>query len=343
MGYIILESSKEENNNTLTYIKSNKRTNSHSMKYLISLYALLFSNIFLFAQDPHFSQYNNSRIYTNPAFAGTDSSLVLASGYRIQWPQINGGFKTFCFSADQNVNFLGGGVGIIIMNDNAGNGALVTNRIDISYACHLELFKHKLAMQLASSIGLFQKSIDWSKLTFGDQIDERRGFVYNTNEYQGLSSKSNIDFSFGLLVYNNNFYGGFSAHHLTEPDEGLLGGPSKLPLKLTVHAGANLSFGKKNIILSPNILIMRQQDFQMFLAGVNLKYKWAVMGINYRNQDAFIINAGYENRFLKITYSYDYTVSQLSNKTTGGSHEIQLSWFLHYQRKACRINTIRMI
>ncbi len=312
------------------------------MKHLFSVIALLFSCTILMAQDPHFSQYNTSRTYTNPAFTGTDSTLVLASGYRMQWPNIDGGYKTFYFSADQYVPFLGGGFGINFLRDNSGKGTLITTRVDFTYAPHFELFKHRLVIQPAFSAGYFQKRLDWSKLTFGDQIDDRRGFVYNTNEQQRLSTAQNVDFSFGLLVYSKNFYGGFAAHHLTTPDEGLLG-VAALPMRLTYHAGANLSLNTKNFILSPNILIMKQQDFQMILPGVSAKYKWAVLGISYRNQDAFIINAGFQNRFLKIGYSYDYTVSNLTNKATGGSNEIQLAWFLHYQKKICKIKTLRMI
>lgn len=312
------------------------------MKQLILSFAFLFSSIFLIAQDPHFSQYNTSRTYTNPAFTGTDSTLVLATGYRMQWPNIDGGYKTFHFSADQYVRFLRGGFGINIMNDNAGNGTLITTRIDINYAPHYELFKHKLVIQPALSISYFKKSIDWSKMTFGDQIDPQTGFVYNTNETQHIASKSGIDFSTGLLVYTNQFYGGFAAHHLTQPDEGFEG-ISILPIKLTIHTGANLSFKNKNLILSPNILSIKQQDFQILLPGINAKYKWVVLGLSYRNQDAFIINAGFQSRFLKIAYSYDYTVSKLTNNATGGSHEIQLAWFLHYQKKVCRIKTIRLI
>lgn len=312
------------------------------MKHLYFLVAFLFSSFFSIAQDPHFSQYNTSRTYTNPAFSGTDSTLVLSTGYRSEWPKIAGGYKTFTFSVDQYVRFLGGGLGINILSDNAGNGTVITNRIDITYAPHYELFKHKLVIQPALSVGLFQKSLDWSKLSFGDMIDSRRGYVYNTNEHEPNLTKSALDFSFGLLVYSTNFYGGFAAQHLTQPDEGLMG-PSPLPIKTTIHGGANLSFNTKNFILSPNILIMKQADFQMLLPGLSAKYKWAVLGISYRSEDAFIINAGFQNRFLKIGYSYDYTVSSLTNKATGGSQEIQLAWFLHYQKKICKIKTIRMI
>jgi len=312
------------------------------MKHLIFIVVLFFSCNFLIAQDANFSQYNNARTYTNPAFAGSDSTLVIATGYRLEWPKINGGFRTFHFSADQYVPFLKGGIGIDYINDNEEKGTLIKSKININYAPHFELFKHKIVVQPAICIGFFQKSLDWSKLTFGDMIDERRGYVYNTNEQQHLSSIMGIDFSAGLLVYGSNFYGGVAAYHLTEPNEGLMG-PSNLPMRITLHGGVNLDFNTKLFLLSPTILLMKQANFQMLMPGVTAKYKWAVLGISYRSGDAFIINIGFQNRFLKFGYSYDYTISTLPDKITGGTHEVQLAWFLHYQKKVCRIKTLRLI
>lgn len=38
-------------------------------------------------------------------------------------------------------------------------------------------------------------------------------------------------------IYSKRYYLGIAGHHLTQPDEGLQGS-SKLPLKITAHAGA---------------------------------------------------------------------------------------------------------
>lgn len=310
------------------------------------LFFILFSTcVSYFAQDPHFSQYQNTRSYLNPAMVGTDSTLTLSTGYRLQWPGISGSYSTFHFSLDNYFRFLKGGLGIDYLHDVAGMGAFTTTRVDINYAPHIELFNHKLVLQPAIGLAYFQKSIDWTKLTFGDMIDERRGFVYNTNEVPGQNKKSNIDLSAGIFIYSSKFYGGIAVHHINQPDEGLIG-PSKLPLKITLHTGANLTFKKDknhNFILSPNLLYMQQQDFWELAPGVNAKYKWVVLGINYRNQDVFIVNAGIQFWLFKLEYSYDYTVSKLTNKATGGSHEIQMLWFIKSHKKPCSFKTIRLI
>ena len=314
------------------------------MKKFILLLFVVYSSLSAFSQDAGFTQYNASRIYTNPAFAGTDSTLVLSAAYRIQWPKTDGGYKTIHFTADQYIRFLRGGIGINYLNDNQLETFKKTS-IDLMYSRNIGLFKGKLRLCPAFQISYFKNTLDWSKLTFGDMIDARLGYVYNTNEQTNINSKSNIDFSAGLLLYTNHYYGGIAVHHLTQPDEGLLG-ISELPIKTTIHAGTNLSFKgdiDQKFILSPNILYMKQKNFQTLMLGVTAKYKIIVLGLSYRNDDALIINGGIQNRFLKIGYSYDYTVSSLTNKATGGAHEIQLTWFLHYQKKMSNIKTLRLI
>ncbi len=315
------------------------------MKRSILSFILLFITISFFAQDPHFSQYQSTRGELNPAVTGIDSTLAISTSYRLQLPNIGGSYSTFHFSADKYFRFLRGGLGINFLNDKEGNGAITTTRIELIYAPHFELFKHKIVFQPAFGMAYFQKTLDWSKLNFGDMIDERRGFVYQTQEVPGTSKKQNIDLSAGLFIYSSKYYGGIAVHHINQPDEGFIG-PSRLPLKITLHTGANLSFRKdekKYFILSPNLLFIKQQDFQEYMPGIKVKYKWAVLGINYRNEDAFIVNTGVQFRLFKLEYSYDYTVSKLTNKATGGSHEIQMTWFLKSHKKFFAGKTIRMI
>lgn len=314
------------------------------MKKLIFFTFSIFTCLIASSQDTHFSQYNNSRIYINPAFIGTDSTMNIALNYRIQWPQIDP-YKNLNFSVDKYIHALRGGIGLNYLNDYQIDGAYIKTRFDFNYASHIELFHHKLVLQPGMQISYFQNTIDFSKLTFGDMIVERRGFVYNTNEVYGSTKRSGIDFSAGLLLYTDKYFGGIAVHHLTQPDEGFVG-PSKLPLKISVHTGANLGFKKDSthkFILSPTLLYMQQQDFQMLLPGITAKFKCISIGLSYRSEDAFIATLAFQNRFLRVGYSYDYTTSKLGNENTGGSHEIGLTWFINFKKKHGAIKTLRLI
>ena len=46
---------------------------------------------------------------------------------------------------------------------------------------------------------------------------------------------------------------------------------------------------------------------------------------NFGNPDALIALLGFQTKNYKIGYSYDYTISNLTNKS-GGAHEITIAW-----------------
>ena len=80
--------------------------------------------------------------------------------------------------------------------------------------------------------------MDWSKLSFGDQIDPIEGFIYPTAEdiVNYSNNKGFTDFATGFMGFgsaNDKFdyyFFGFAAHHITQPDQGFLG-ESRLPMK----------------------------------------------------------------------------------------------------------------
>jgi type IX secretion system PorP/SprF family membrane protein len=297
------------------------------VKRIIIASCILFSlgiNENLFAQDPEFTQFYANPLYLNPALAGTSRCPRVNLNYRNQWPGISGTYVTTSASYDQHIDVIGGGIGLLVLRDNAGQGTLTTTNVSGMYSYQLNLTR-EFSMKFGAQATFFQKAIDWTKLTFGDMIDARRGFVYNTNEIPGLNAKSGVDFSAGVLGYSKRYFFGFAAHHLTQPDEGLLG-PSKLPMKLTGHAGAALPVGGKGSLttISPNVLYQKQQDFQQLNLGLYVTKGSIVAGLWYRNQDAFIAVLGFQQRFFRVGYSYDVTVSKLTN-ATAGSHELSFS------------------
>lgn len=277
------------------------------------------------AQDPIFTQFYANPLYLNPAFAGSARCPRVNLNYRNQWPGVQGTYVTYSASVDRHVDAIHGGLGFLATSDNAGKGVLSTTSVSGIYSYLLDV-SHTFSIRFGFQATFFQKKIDWSKLNFGDMIDARRGFVYSTQEEEKLKSRSNVDFSAGFLGYSKNYYFGAAVHHLAEPDEGLIG-VSKLPMKITIHAGAIVPLGDKGnkTFISPNVLYQQQQDFRQINMGVYVN-KWPfVVGLWYRHTDAFIVLLGIQQHSYKIGYSYDMTVSKLSNATYG-SHEISFSY-----------------
>ena len=314
------------------------------MKKLILFFSLALSVGFgdnLFAQDPEFTQFYANPLYLNPAFAGSARCPRICLNYRNQWPALNKTYITYSASYDQHFDFMSGGIGLLVTSDKAGDGTLTTTDASLMYSYQLNVTR-EFTLRFGFQGTYHQKSLDWSKLTFGDMIDRRRGFVWNTQEIPGsypTQRKSAIDLSAGLLGYSKRYFFGFAAHHLTQPDEGFIYG-SKLPMKLTGHAGAMIPLSKgSDYFISPNILYQKQQDFQQLNLGVYFVRGPLVAGLWYRNQDAFIILLGYQAGNVKLGYSYDVTVSKIAN-ATAGSHEISFQLQFECRPKKKKFRTV---
>lgn len=318
-------------------------------KKLFLIVFILLSGLSVYPQDPHFSQYYANPLYLNPAFAGTSVCPRLIMNYRNQWPSISGNYVTYSASYDQHVENLSGGIGLLFNSDKAGEGTLTTTMVSGIYSYRLQVNRF-FSIKAGFQATYFQKSIDWEKLTFGDQIDPRYGFVYFTQETKpGELTKGTADFSAGLLGYGESVYGGVAVHHLTQPNEGFFS-TSKLPMRITAHMGGIIDLERhrrrrkiEDPTLSPNILFMKQQDFEQLNYGLYFNKYPLVGGVWFRqgfeNPDAFIALLGFQTSVVKIGYSYDVTVSKLSS-ATGGSHEISFALQFDCRPKKKRIRAI---
>lgn len=297
-----------------------------------------------FGQDPEFTQFYSNPLYLNPAFAGSKVCPRVAINHRNQWANLSGSFVTTSASYDQMVPSMSGGLGLLVLTDNAAQ-TMKTTRVSGMYAYN-QAVTRKFSINLGVEATFFQKSIDWDKLTFGDMIDPRRGFVFETNDVRREGPKTGVDFSAGAIGYTENFFFGFAAHHLTQPEEGFISDDVRLPMKLTGHAGAIIPIGgggskynASDASISPNILFRQQGTFTQLNMGVYIKKGPLTGGIWYRNQDAFITSLGIETEFFKIGYSYDVTVSKLS-LASGGSHELSLGINFNCKPKKPKFRTI---
>ncbi len=294
------------------------------------------------AQDPQFTQFYANPLYLNPAFAGSKICPRISLNYRNQWPAIPGQFVTYSASYDQHVDVLSGGLGLMVYNDQAGSGTLRTTNISGMYSYTLNI-SSTFSIRAGFQASYFQKTIDWSDLTFGDMIDPRYGFVYETQETPGSDQINNADFSVGFLGYSEKVFIGAAIHHLTEPVESFFSdNNARLYRKYTVHAGMNIPFNNRypdEGSISPNILFQRQGPAQQLMLGLYGKKGPFVLGLWYRTRDSFIVLGGIQLENFRFGYSYDLTVSRLTNKP-GGSHELSVGIQLPCRTKPRRFRPL---
>jgi type IX secretion system PorP/SprF family membrane protein len=310
--------------------------------------ALLFTNT-ANAQDPAFSQFYANPLYLNPAFAGAfnEGCPKTTLNYRDQWPGIGRTYVTYSVSYDQHIDGIGGGLGIIVAQDRSGAGNLNTSHASLLYSYHLEVNK-EFSIKAGFEASYRMISLDWSKLTFGDMIDPKYGFIYPTNEdiANNATSVNFPDFSAGFVGYSENIFFGFAAHHLTQPNQGFIS-ESQLPTKLTAHIGGNIPlsrYSRNTTIISPNFLYQKQQDFQQFNYGLYVNRGPIVGGLwarhSVKNVDSFILMVGLIQEAFKFGYSYDITLSNLKNSNTLGAHELSFTLFMPCRKRSKSFNTI---
>ncbi|MEY3052412.1 MAG: hypothetical protein RLY31_2197 [Bacteroidota bacterium] len=300
----------------------------------------------LHAQDPVFSQFHTMPLTFNPAFAGTTYAPRFGVAYRNEWPTVTGAgtaaYKTFAASWDQFVPSLNSGFGALFIGDDAGGGLLRTNVFAANYAYKIDVTDH-LHVRIGVNAGFRQTVLNWDALIFYDQLDPVSGPIdpagnpNPTNELRPDNlNKTLFDVGTGLLLYSNRFYGGISLQHLTTPEEGFLQNTSVdltegLPLRTSLHAGAEFVVRQGNkrrpsSFFSPSAIFVRQANQGQLNLGAYYNHGLVFVGSWYRhafgNPDAVIVLMGFQYEFLKIGYSYDYTVSGLS--ASGGSHELSV-------------------
>ena len=196
-----------------------------------------------------------------------------------------------------------------------------------------------------------QKSINFGKLTFYDQIVLQQGFVYATQERLANTNVFFPNFAAGGVIYSNKFYAGFAAHNITEPNQAFFGtgrtDANIIPMRYTAHAGLVIPLiqgnPKNESNLWPNILYMQQRQYTQLNLGMYYNKGPFVVGVYYRqtasNSDAVIGLIGIRRDKLRIGYSYDRTLSA-ANPGAPDSHEVSLAFEL---RKRTPHKTIRAI
>lgn len=316
---------------------------------MLAFYTSGFSQI-----DPHFSQFYANPLYLNPAFAGSNICPRLILNYRNQWPSIPG-FVTYNASYDQYFDAIHGGLGLLVNNDNEGGSTLTTTTVNLLYAYNLDVTS-KFSIKAGFEASYFWNKLDWSKLVFGDQISANIGYtgLPSQEKQPDNLSKSSIDFSAGLLGYSDKVYFGIAANHLTEPNVGFYS-TTNYPLKLTAHAGFIIPLeGRDNgttresqpTTISPNVLFLKQQDFEELNFGMYFNKYPFVGGLWYRQSlgvnplgDAVIVLVGLQTGMIKFGYSYDITVSKLT-LAAGGAHEISFAFLFGCPPKKQKIRVI---
>ncbi len=300
-----------------------------------------------FAQGMHFSQYNHAPMLLNPANTGLlqDNDWRLGVNYRNQSATIPVPYNTFSVFSDFGLfrnkwetSWLGGGVAM--WRDVAGNGNLALTKVQGNLAYHV-LTSENSSLSAGLGMSYNQRSVDFSKLTFDVQWDEfsfnkgMSNFESNTTQKTTfLDMTAGANFSF---YNNNNLYVkiGLGAQHINQPVESFYGESNKMGMRPIGNVDVVFKASDK-IMINPSLYYTKQKKASELVGGsmfhinttgtdLSMTSNEVMLGVFYRNKDAVIAVAGYKFKNHRVTFSYDHTISQLSEGNGGvGAFELSL-------------------
>ena len=291
------------------------------------------------AQDIHFSQQYATRLHLNPAYAGVHADYSIIATYRNQLPSLNGAFITNQLSGYYRLKNESTSVGLVMALDKAGAAGLSNFQIGGIYA-YQSIINENLAFSAGLQLTYGSQRVDFSELTFGDQLNEDGTTNPNSAEPYVYAPARYVSAEAGGLVYNNNFWISLAAYHLNQPDIGF-NFTSKLQAKYAVNGGYKFVLNKYyylnkpyELSFTPSLTYTHQGNFKKMDAGLYTTITPVTLGILYRGlpvfseygyDQALVFIAGITLDPIKIGYSYDVSVSSLGARN-GGAHEISLSF-----------------
>lgn len=294
----------------------------------------------LSAQDHMYSQFFNSPLYLNPALNGQfNGDLRMNLIYRNQYTSVPGALSYVSASIDYNVPQFGGGLGLIFTRSAEGLAYLYKNNIAGIYSYSVGSDSYVLSFGVQA--GVTNRSVDFSRLVFGDQIDPSLGYVPGSGTSADLpvfNNKFFFDSGAGVNLTAGNFNLGGAAQHINRPNESFTGTPSKLPIRTTLHASYRLNISTDDNMdeedrsyVIPSVVFYKQSTAQAVSAGMQYKRRSINAGLWYRNSggskalvlsfvfDLFINKEGGER--LRLGVSHDVPAGGLNYSNTSGTSE----------------------
>lgn len=301
----------------------------------LSLFLLLYSAVSVKAQDAYFFVQGNAGGWTNLAFQGTDTSALLSTTQQITNPKSSAYYYNTYNSFTQYLPMSNAWISLNMFTENAGN-IIFTQHYGISFNKAIHLGKH-FVWRNAIEVSYFNKRLDWNSLTFGDQIDPRQGFVYQSGDVPRGGSVGNIDFSYGTSFYYKKILLGFSAYHLNQPNESMVNGNAPLPVRLGIQLGYTFLIKEYRFQLQPYLNAFTQGTTNLASAGLKLTYNknvsFAYGGVLSASSYYNIAWAGYKFRRGQITYGLSFGKSI---HAVGCSHQVGVQFGFWKRKKSKR-------
>ena len=273
----------------------------------------------------------------NPALTGAfDGVCRLDINQKTQWLSVTKPFVTVSAAFDMPVYKNNSrrelfGLGINLSSDQAGDSKFSSLQANISasYIRGLDRRnKHKLGVGFYA--GVVQRSINYAELYFDEQFQNGIFDLNNpVSDIYGMDNFVYLDWGAGVFwSYSpnktNSFSVGYSASHLSRPNQTLYENDERLSIKNIVFFSSKFNLSRY-FQLQPMAFAAFQGSFKEITFGSNIEYfikknSYTTKvsfggGLFYRWNDALMVVGLVEWQNIRVGVSYDFNVSSFVTAT----------------------------
>lgn len=323
--------------------------------YITSFFLL--TVIIINAQNVYFSQFGSSPLFYNPAATGLfDGEFRGVVNYKNQFKSVLGTVPYVSKAIALDANVLNDrkifhedlGIGLILVNDHSGDGALNVLKPILSVAYHKSIDKHA-QWNLGAGIhgGMVSKTLDLSKLTFPNQFNgEYYDNTMSTGETNLNSSLLYFDAGMGIVGYYSQagmnrtmakatdlrvvepeYLFGISIDQLNRGNETFLGDKNNIKPRYAFQGLAKFQ-PRDNINIYTKALYIHNRTSQELAIGGDIEYfkvtpeaKKAVFGgvrVRVINSVVFLVGAEYMNWRVGVNYDLNISLLRIASNGRGG-------------------------
>ena len=288
------------------------------MKQLFFLLVVFLVPLFGKSQyNPQFSQLIKTLEFINPGYNASKDLAGATMLYRNKWAGFEASPQTYAVNLNVPINQWHTGIGLNALNQS--HGLTSQSNIDLSACVDVKISSASyLAFGLSGGAGL--KRIDMERAIYLDDIP------FNSADY----NSDNMHAGIGINYFTQNIHLGASMHYSQLESNRYAQNEF-----YTFYVNGSYLFSLNNKWnLKPSVLYKTQGGYNDFDYGIFVLYKdilWT--GISNRVGDAVIFYFDFKvNPFIRIGYSYDYSLHQISDFNYG-SHEIRIELSAPRQKK----------
>ena len=286
-----------------------------------------------FAQDIHFSQFDQAMLWQNSAQVGAfNGQFRFAANQRNQWRSVTTPYQTFGFSAEaREFRTKQWSFGLNAGSDVAGDSRFRTSQVQLHVGHTLYKPNDSLEIRGGGSFGITSRGFDpsalvydsqWNGLSFDPSLSSNETYATNALVYPALGLALFIQKQ--ERVFHWNF--GYSINNLTRPKQNFTDNNAvMLDVRHAAQASARVPWNDQFDIELLS-LFQLQGKMKELVLGSRVYYKlqsekWmkqcVFAGIHGRYRDAAWLEIGIEYNEWRVGVSYDLNTSTLRPASTG--------------------------